>query len=523
MIKKLLKGLARVTPDFIHRVDDYLITRRPLIWSTRLHYVLFFSLFSLPGFALIVLALPVTPSSAYIPIYVSYLSIIVGLIALGLWFYSQSQYNIRKSYGKVGGFFQLRYTLIFVSIVFTLIITTFLPSWLASQRAYNFFLGTSAIKLVNNIGEQSYYDRYATKMDFFSGFPSIYEIEVSIKRMSESAVPKTPEESKPKERLTRESKKIFLENVAPVKELQMTNDQSRDFRRSGSAYLYILHSSYLTLPEDRQADLNNLKNTQPPLKFRKKTFERYLSDNSYYGQSIYIDEHGNAYSSENLVDLFFVERLLGKLFGSKYGNLQSILDGDITLSSSQEERLIVALDSIIEPPLIYSIVSDMEYERFGYSLVLMFLSTIILITLVATTTANYFGTKTFFIDTTTTVGAAIFLFVVTAILDEMTGINNDELLLLISVVVFLFALFINALLFNCSRRRMGAGFLWQFTTVSIPISLFFALAFFLFEILDVDFGDYTIFYIVYSFILFSLIVYIPFQLRLMYKLYSLPR
>src|SRR5690606_35501579 len=104
MIKKLFKGLARVTPDFIHRVDDYLITWRPLIWSTRLHYVIFYSLFSLPAFALIVLTLPISPSSVYIPIYISYLSIILGFIALGLWFYSQSLYNIRKSHGKVGRF-----------------------------------------------------------------------------------------------------------------------------------------------------------------------------------------------------------------------------------------------------------------------------------------------------------------------------------------------------------------------------------------------------------------------------------
>src|SRR5690606_22240512 len=148
--------------------------------------------------------------SVYIPLCISYLSIILGLIALGVWFYSQSQYNIRKSHCKGGRFFQLRYTLIFVSIVFILIITTFLPSWLASHRAYNFYLGTSGVNLVNTIGEQSYYDRYATKRNFIKNFPSALTIKASIESASKSSSLSMPEDSKLKERLIRESKKPFL-------------------------------------------------------------------------------------------------------------------------------------------------------------------------------------------------------------------------------------------------------------------------------------------------------------------------
>ncbi len=92
--------MSFIIPKFLKRFDDYLLINHPIIWISKIHYVLFFTLIVTAVTSLIAFAIPITVSSSDNFELLHFLFIVVGIVMLCFWVYKNAIHNHEKSYGK---------------------------------------------------------------------------------------------------------------------------------------------------------------------------------------------------------------------------------------------------------------------------------------------------------------------------------------------------------------------------------------------------------------------------------------
>lgn len=107
------KVMPYLIPAFLRRLDHYLLIRCPLLWVSKVHYVLFYSLLALSLGGLLIYFYPLTPAS-YLPTYEEIL-LVGALLVLPVaiyWVYLQVIYKVSATYFHF--FAQARFALHFL-------------------------------------------------------------------------------------------------------------------------------------------------------------------------------------------------------------------------------------------------------------------------------------------------------------------------------------------------------------------------------------------------------------------------
>lgn len=139
-------------PTFLKRLDHYLLIHYPLLWVSKVHYVLFYSMLALSLGGLFVYFYPLTPAS-YLPTYEE--SLLVGALlvlpAAIYWIYLQVVYKVNSRHFRF--FAQAQFALYFLCFS----IFTFLPfafSAMVNEKIANLVTYEELIEDINalNIG-----------------------------------------------------------------------------------------------------------------------------------------------------------------------------------------------------------------------------------------------------------------------------------------------------------------------------------------------------------------------------------
>ena len=521
MIKRLLRSLGNITPSFVHKVDTYLLTRHPLIWSLRPHFLAFYAGSCSLFFLFLVYAVPISPSSVYLPTYIAYFSIAFGIIGLGFWLYFQSQYNIQKNHGVYDRFFNLKYILMFAAIITMVTASAVLPGWFASKRVESYIFGSKipvAIKEIErqvNPNSKSKYElslvRYLRVLRY-SNFFEMLNLDIRAKTELDRSIAdikkrlKTPSDPTKKSEALRvemeshiESRKEFLRisNLLPLPK--------------GQAGIYIKSGKVL-----------RYKNLSYYHYHRTDARDSYWS--RYFQGDIYVDKKKRIFSPETLVLLFLVDRANKLQYKKNPVDLRQITGSErLGQYTSDEENIYNLISQIGNTPSLYSLYIALEQDEYFWLIYVVSLSFCVFIIVICATTFNFLGAKALFVDTSVSI-SVVFVGVLAAIvMNDIRGVSSDESVIYASLSVLLLAVATTILLNRAIRRRKFTTMLWQISCFYIPSS--FALAgiviadeFLSSRELDAFAPKFFI-----TLIFISVILYLPLQLRLMHKLYSLPR
>lgn len=530
MIKKILTGLGKLAPSFLHSLDNTLIVQHPLLWSLRLHYVIYYNALVVLVFTVIVYAIPVEPLSAYNLLYISYISLGLSIFSMGLWLYAQNQYNIPKNHGICGAFYNFKYALLIFCILVFFITAAFTPVWLAAQRTYSKLVGEDIINLIHSQPEEAfddYWDRRIQSYDFFRNLPDIQSVRETVNN-SKTHLDSRQRDVEMLEQAFNQAKSE-KERTTLYKELGKERallEESKALLNSHNQYFRVLYDSYLLEDRSNLRSENLSESTGKKISFQGKTYtqHRLLMDSYNYSKRLfYRDPAGNPYFLNDLVNMAFIDRLVHLALPEINAGLQQVVDGEVILSDKQLNKFTDIYSIITRPPGFYTLLAEFAHEELGGLTLLSLIFPSLLIIMLVTTTANLFGTKAFFVDTTSSLAFCIFILTLILVADNSYDIDDEDFVIFISIVVFGLSLVANIFLRKCTRRRKAATFFWQISTFCIPVSLFFGLLLFMNEHTNVSIKNENAFAVLLGICVLSLMVLFPLQFRLAHKLFALPR
>jgi len=86
--------MKKLIPNFLKKIDSYLLLNGPIIWISKIHYVLFFGLLMWLFSALIGIIIPINLFQSQDLGFWYFLYTILAIIALCFWIYRNVIFNI---------------------------------------------------------------------------------------------------------------------------------------------------------------------------------------------------------------------------------------------------------------------------------------------------------------------------------------------------------------------------------------------------------------------------------------------
>ncbi len=162
--------MKKLIPPFLKKLDNYLLLNHPLIWVSRIHYVVFVGIIMSAFSVLVGTVIPLNISQTQDLGLWYFLFTIIAIVALCFWIYHNVIFNIEKKSGKRK--WTDEYKIFFLNFICVLIFSTFPLSFTAiynsrvahtiSDEAFIDDINTLNIGetyLINNINNyQSYFD-----------------------------------------------------------------------------------------------------------------------------------------------------------------------------------------------------------------------------------------------------------------------------------------------------------------------------------------------------------------------------
>jgi hypothetical protein len=143
-----------LVPNFINKLDDYLLKHKPEIWSARTHLVLYYGILLIAVLALIAFIVPDDPRSASpVGYWVGFVSLI-SIVGLVVWAIYLLRFNVFKRYGEIKPIDRLiTFLLYFISII-TIILFCYVEPYIESIRANNAYTDKEIVDDVNSINNK---------------------------------------------------------------------------------------------------------------------------------------------------------------------------------------------------------------------------------------------------------------------------------------------------------------------------------------------------------------------------------
>ncbi len=523
MKKRLFKFLSFITPRFLYRLDRHLVARHPLIWSTRLHYVLFYTVTALVCFEVIIRLIPSYPTTVFVPLYIAYFSVLFGVCGLGVWVYSQSRYNISRSYGLSKPFFQQRNVLIFVLTVFLFVSCAIFPIWTASIKAYDYTIGHDIKQQVNQMSAPADSENLIRRL---RSLPNRSEIDHMHLKIQEERNYADIRLKKLKDNLVvarqdKEQRRSLAENISSVKLMIDDYQNTLDNRHDRLAIFHKFFFTYLNYSKNDVFEktgviINHQGNAYTELKMTSATSD---ATRGYY----YKDRYGNLYRYDLFIEWLIVDRLAKNLIGNNFTSILDVLYGNLKIDKTDITRILKSTADLKEAPFLFDIAELSERDVDEVIVILEIFFICVLAVMILAATANFFSVRRVAIDTFIAALYFIMLVVIFSIVDQVSKTYSDiEIFTFLILFVFLKSLLAYVYLNKAHRYRPFQSFLWLMSCIALPTTL--VLAYFL---LREEYGSYAseteIAITITSAIIFCVLVYFPSQIRLLYKVYALPR
>lgn len=159
----MLRKLDLFIPGFLKKLDRHLLLHRPGLWSSRIHYVLFFGLIALGIAILRATVLRVQPSDVPNPEIGFAILTIPALAALVFWAWQLSMFSLEKRHGILQTGFSLQNQLVFAVGVVLFAMLPFSYSSITADKARKVVPKHELIQDVNalNLGSRYFPGDYA--------------------------------------------------------------------------------------------------------------------------------------------------------------------------------------------------------------------------------------------------------------------------------------------------------------------------------------------------------------------------
>lgn len=143
-----------LAPAFLNKLDHYLLTHKPVIWTTRAHLVIYYAILfalALTFLCFIIPSNPLTDSSSFVW---TTLTAVFSLIGIILWIIYLLRFNVFKRFSEKGNLNALQnFFLFFISIGFV-IAPAYIPTAVESKRANNKFSNEEVVNDINLINSK---------------------------------------------------------------------------------------------------------------------------------------------------------------------------------------------------------------------------------------------------------------------------------------------------------------------------------------------------------------------------------
>ena len=128
-------------PKWVIDIDQYLLLNSPLIWSSRIHFILFYAIIICGINLLFVYVIPLKLGESFFSLaHVMLINFISTFILFFYWQYRQAFFNFRVMNGNTSRFHDIKVAVLFLLITFILFIAMLAPSLYYGERiADNFF------------------------------------------------------------------------------------------------------------------------------------------------------------------------------------------------------------------------------------------------------------------------------------------------------------------------------------------------------------------------------------------------
>lgn len=166
--------MKKLIPNFLKKIDSYLLLNGPIIWISKIHYVLFFGLLMWLFSALIGLIIPINLFQSQDLGFWYFLYTILAIIALCFWIYRNVIFNIEKKFGNRHWTDEYKIFILNFFAVFIFMSFAFPFSIIYNSRVANTVTDSELIEDINSLNEADpfivtdlnhYYSKYDSIKD----------------------------------------------------------------------------------------------------------------------------------------------------------------------------------------------------------------------------------------------------------------------------------------------------------------------------------------------------------------------
>lgn len=163
--------MNKLIPKFLRNLDAYLLLNAPIVWISKIHYVLFFGIIMWLLSALIGIVIPINLFESQDLAVWYFLFTVLAIIALCFWIYRNVIFNVEKNYGN--RHWTDEYKIFFLYFFSILILMTFAYpfSIIYNYRIANTVTDTELVNDINTLNEGEPYvvsELYHYKSEFDS-------------------------------------------------------------------------------------------------------------------------------------------------------------------------------------------------------------------------------------------------------------------------------------------------------------------------------------------------------------------
>jgi hypothetical protein len=133
-------SIRRLIPRWLFRLDEFLLVNYPLLWASRLHFLLYFEVILLVFNILISSFFPVSYIYIPNPTWIFVYGIIINLLVLIAWIYNQTLLDIFYFHGKISRYVSLKIAALFFGVVLVVGISIVIPFVHLNNRIVRVFV-----------------------------------------------------------------------------------------------------------------------------------------------------------------------------------------------------------------------------------------------------------------------------------------------------------------------------------------------------------------------------------------------
>lgn len=475
---KLKKILVKLTPHFAKRIDATLITRSPVLWSSKLHYILIYSLtlfLCLGGIAVIY---PVSIHTIFDPTWLLIIMGVLSLIALIIWFHYLSKFDMRKCYGRRTRLYDLKYTVICCIGIFSLFASWLGPSWILSQRT----------------------------LDYVDGSEKDEQFETTILNRSDSY--RYLSDGHP-----------YLFNFRYLSSYQLSNSPYQKEKNIAAVYLNKLgqYSSLDSLKSriQKKTTIKDKKTGKLFHEYLVGSWSKYTKNQKPYVKYLYQDDY--LFSSHEYLSVLRLDRMLNDFMETNNLSLAREASAQ-SMTRDEQIEFFQATQNINSHNDILEFINDVPVVSVALIILFYFL--------ILQSVVSLFGIKCLLKSVALIAVSLVLGYLMVVFSYFVTGnkfrMNNDGELVLLGVILFCCVFF--TLYLNKIKKFTGKAFsFWLFVVNAFPpiiiIGAFSVLSLFN---LQKYYGDVAETLLLFT-VLPLVFVFLPWQRSVVYKLYSLPK